>query len=189
MRFARDQILMANYYVSFSLLSKWWLRSVKFDRRKRPWRLHIPSRFVKLALFHLIIWIRNGGKVFGEVLAQLPREVVTIPWHVQEQLRCGTEGHGPWAWWDRLGWTWGSYRSFPTVILWFYSTHSGGSPSTIISKREAADALGTLYTQVRAKGMEQKCPWKTQTHTLKSEPWGHFYKQINSRPYLTIFDT
>jgi len=28
---------------------------------------------------------------------------VTIPGGVQKSQRCGTEGHGQWAWWDGLG--------------------------------------------------------------------------------------
>ena len=35
---------------------------------------------------------------------RLSREVVvTIPGGVQELWRCGTEGHGQWAWWEWVG--------------------------------------------------------------------------------------
>jgi len=37
---------------------------------------------------------------------------VTVPGGVQEACRCGTEGHGGWAWWG-----WGSQRPFPILMV------------------------------------------------------------------------
>ena len=44
----------------------------------------------------------------GEALAQAAQGSggVTVPGGVQEVWRCGTEGHGQWAWWGWAeGWT------------------------------------------------------------------------------------
>jgi len=39
----------------------------------------------------------------SDAVAQLPREVVTIPGDIQGPWRCGTEGRGQWARRDGLG--------------------------------------------------------------------------------------
>ena len=47
---------------------------------------------------------RKSGKAVAQ--AAQGSSQLTIPEGVQETFRCGTEGHGEWAWWERVdSWT------------------------------------------------------------------------------------